>query len=189
MGLKADFEEVASSWTAAPWRVKLWLTLSLFLASNAIASLSETIFKWKGFILDAIDLYRSHISLPLRDLLVWLFSMHVQPRAIDVSMLVAIFGLASLRVAFYYPKRSDARKAELGAVVCVVGTIMVAIATSGKGPAFWFSLLIFLLSVLFSITSHIKHGGASALLWLVYVVAPFLAVGLVAAVNTGLSRS
>lgn len=35
---------------------------------------------------------------------------------------------------------------------------------------------------------HWRAGGATRLLWLVYIITPFAIVGLVAAVNAGLSR-
>jgi hypothetical protein len=83
MGLKADFDEVHMVWKTYPWRLKVWLGLSLFLASGSIASLSETVFRWKSFFLEAMSFYRAWISTPLASLLSDLFAFKV-PKATPI---------------------------------------------------------------------------------------------------------
>ena len=49
MGLKSEIDEIKNTWAEASPPVKAYLALSFFLSTSAIASLAETIVKWKGF--------------------------------------------------------------------------------------------------------------------------------------------
>lgn len=79
MGLKADVDEVLHSWSRSPWWMRVWLILSGFLAISSVASLAETVTKWKGFFKDAVSFYHDWISLPLRNLIAPLGPIHPSP--------------------------------------------------------------------------------------------------------------
>ena len=78
MGLKGDLQEVATVWEKSSWRVKAYLLLSAFLASGSIASLSDTVLRWKGFLRDALLFYQAYISDQLLRVLQFVFpTIHV----------------------------------------------------------------------------------------------------------------
>jgi hypothetical protein len=85
MGLKADLDEVRLAWPGYPWRLKIWLVLSAFLASASIASLSETVVKWKGFILDAVMFYQTWIADPFQKGLTAILQVPLQSRTPTTS--------------------------------------------------------------------------------------------------------
>lgn len=94
MGLKGDIAEVKAAWSQSPWWMKAWLCLSAYLAMSSIASLAETVVKWKGFILDAINFYRRCISFPIKDLLRPL-GLHLSEFQVDL-LIIYILVLASM---------------------------------------------------------------------------------------------
>jgi hypothetical protein len=55
---------VKQFWSVGPLG-KLLLLLFFFLSVSTIASLSDVIFKWKGFILEAINIYQEYFVAPL----------------------------------------------------------------------------------------------------------------------------
>jgi len=64
MGLKGDFEELVSSYKNVSLPSRLFLLVSFFMTISSIASLSDTIFKWKGFIADSLLFYRDFVVIP-----------------------------------------------------------------------------------------------------------------------------
>lgn len=65
MGFHSDYEEVVLVFHKVGPLQKVLLALSFFTSVSAIASLSETIFKWKGFILDAVAVYQDYFVAPI----------------------------------------------------------------------------------------------------------------------------
>lgn len=99
MGLKGDIEEVKSAWSKSPWWVRGWLSLSAYLAVSSIASLAETVVKWKGFIQDSINFYRTWINLPLRHVLRIHFDLNISENVTDI-VLIQIVCIVILYIAF-----------------------------------------------------------------------------------------
>jgi len=63
MGLLADLEELGSAWKKCSWLGKLLIAGVIFFFTLApLASLSDTVFKWKGFVLEALLFYREYVS-------------------------------------------------------------------------------------------------------------------------------
>ncbi|MCD9528442.1 hypothetical protein [Photobacterium carnosum] len=65
MGFHSDYEEVVLVFHKVGPLQKVLLALSFFTSVSAMASLSETIFKWKGFILDAVAVYQDYFVAPI----------------------------------------------------------------------------------------------------------------------------
>ena len=65
MGLKGDFEELTKSYKNVSNPSKIFLILSFFISVSSIASLADTIFKWKGFIADLLLFYRGFVVEPI----------------------------------------------------------------------------------------------------------------------------
>jgi len=66
MGFQSDYEEIVSAFGKVGLLNKLFIGISFFLTVSSVTSLSEGIFKWKGFILDAINMYQYYIVVPLK---------------------------------------------------------------------------------------------------------------------------
>ena len=188
MGLKSDFEEVSADWQKTPWRLKLWLILSLFLASGSIASLSETVAKWKGFILDAVNFYRGWFSEPLHDLLAQALRVSLPNGTSDALIVTTFLVSAGSRLYLHTGGPRVARNFALYTVVGAVTGAAAVVAMKGEStkPSGVVSALA-LVTVGVSIF-YWSMGGAARILWFVYLLSPFAIVGLLAAVNSGLVR-
>ena len=186
MGLKSDFEEVAADWQKTPWRLRLWLILSLFLASGSIASLSETVAKWKGFILDAVTFYRDWFSQPLHALLTQVLRTSLPNGTSEALIFIALLASASTRLYLHTGAPRLARKFALYTVTGAITGAAAVVALKGEStkPTEIVSALV-LVAVGVSCFYWI-NGGAAKILWFVYLLSPFAVVGLLAAVNRGL---
>src|SRR5438309_2265838 len=123
MGLKGDLDEVVTVWSRSPWRVKAYLAISAFLASGSIASLSDTVFRWKGFVSDALSFYQNHISDQLLRLLQFGFP-HVPRGASDLLILSVLYVSANLRVAYFSLPDSPPRAVARRAISAYIGSII-----------------------------------------------------------------
>jgi hypothetical protein len=190
MGLKADFQEVATVWNQSSWRVRIYLALSAFLASGSIASLSETVFRWKGFMADAVLFYQTYISGPLHRVLV-LFFAHVPEGVSHLLILSALYLGASLRVAYFAlpstKTRLVARRSVTGYVGAAIAVFIVGHYT-GRELDGMSALGFFLGSALAASFSYWRAGGAARILWFVHLLGPFVIIGLAAAFASGLAR-
>lgn len=191
MGLKGDFDEVAKFWRQSSWQIKAYLGLSAFLASGSIASLSETVFRWKGFISDAVLFYQTYIADRLQGLLN-LLMFHVPVGFSHYLILTAVYMGANLRVSTFALPGAKAQSVALRAIADYCG---VAIGISvllhfkaqeldGEG-----ALGLFIGSALGASFSYWRVGGAARILWFASLLGPFAIVGLVAAVANGLART
>jgi hypothetical protein len=193
MGLKADLQEVAMVWRRSPWRIKTFLALSAFLASGSIASLSDTVFRWKGFALDAILFYQLYISEPIRNLLQVIFvNTKVSAGAIHLVILSSVYLSANVRVAsFAVPAArcrsvaSSAISSYLGSIIAlIIGVFYSRLELSGE-----VATSVFAASALCASIPYWRIGGAARILWFTNLLFPFVLVGLIAAIMGGLMRT
>lgn len=185
MGLKSDVDEVTSYWSRAPWRVRIVLVLVLFLSSTSLASLSESVIKWKGFLLDALTFYRAHVLRPLTEVAQSLVGHPLSTTFLDNAVLYGLF-FAALTRALLLRNSSKLRKA--GDVV-FMGAIYAAMLWNLSGlrdnPG---ETSIWALYPLFLFCAYFITKGAERLLAMVYMLTPVLFVGVLAAVSLGLSK-
>lgn len=66
MGVKGDIEEASKLWKRSSLFTRLFVVVSVIVSSSSIASLSESIFKWKGFILEGLEFYKNYLVDPFR---------------------------------------------------------------------------------------------------------------------------
>lgn len=189
MGLKADIEEVTQFWGRSPWRVKVFLSLSFFLSTSSIASLSEAVFKWKGFFLDALAFYRLYVSGPVGLQVQHLLSYPLPPTFIDHSIILALFFSSMIRVMLYRQKTMSGKvNYTLIFLICYFGILHslaherhIAPTALQMSPAWTFFPAV-LLWLVFSLK------GAERLLAIAYLLGPPFAVGLLGAISAGLNR-
>lgn len=192
MGLKGDLQEVATVWKQSSWRVRAYLALSAFLASGSIASLSETVFRWKGFVRDALSFYQAYVSDQLLRVLQFVFAtVHVPEGVSHLLILSALYLGANLRVAIFAVPAARSRAVASRATSSYLGAMiamLIGMNFTGKELDGESALGLFLGSALCTSVSYWFVGGAAQILWLAYLLGPFAFVGLVAAVSSGLVR-
>ncbi|WP_164996844.1 hypothetical protein [Vibrio anguillarum] len=117
MVFHSDYEEVVSVFNKVGPLQKVFLVFSFFMSISAIASLSETIFKWKGFILDAVAAYQNYLVLPLihyAELGGLHYQEHEVHSAVILSTTVALgMRLLMLGQLFAFKKISEDRGSEI----------------------------------------------------------------------------
>jgi len=193
MGLKGDLQEVTTIWEQSTWRVKALLALSVFLASGSIASLSDTVFRWKGFVADAVALYERYVSGQLHQALQLLFSGVEIPTGVShLLILSALYIGANFRVAVFASPASKSRRIAYNSMADYVGStlgLLLGMHYAGgvleEGVAFG----IFVSSAALSSIRYWRAGGASRILWFAWLLGPFVLTGLVAAVTAGWNRT
>lgn len=190
MGLKADFDEVVEAWPKYSWMLRLWLILSAFVASGAIASLSETVFKWKGFVLDAVAFYRSFLSEPLAQF-IHARNPHLGPAIADALLLAAVSSLAQVVVSAGQNEPSSLRlRRELRLGILLVAYLSIGGMFQRPGPNPEALLVWWWLGILaWQLIQYIRLRGSTRLLGLSSLLFPFVLLGVAAAINTGLSRA
>jgi len=83
MSLKEDVGEVVNEWGKASWKGRALLLLGLLLSASSIASLADTVFQWKGFLLRGVDFYRTHIAVPTANLVADLVGRPITQEMVD----------------------------------------------------------------------------------------------------------
>jgi hypothetical protein len=63
-----DFKSAKFFWKDATLFTRVCIVLSTFITSGSIASLSDVVFAWRGFILDGINVYKAWVILPMQQL-------------------------------------------------------------------------------------------------------------------------
>lgn len=192
MGLKGDLQEVASVWEKSSWRVKAYLLLSAFLASGSIASLSDTVFRWKGFLRDALLFYQAYISDQLLRLLQFVFpTIHVPAGVSHFLILSALYLGANLRVAVFSVPAAKSRVVASRATSSYLGAtiaMLIGMSLSGNELSSDSASGLFLGSALAASVSYWFVGGAARILWFAYLLGPLFLIGVVAAISSGLLR-
>jgi hypothetical protein len=78
--------------------MKVAISIAIFLSISSIASLSEIIFKWKGFIFDAIEFYRHWIVQPLRNFASFFGLTYYSKAEVDSMIIYSMITATSLRI-------------------------------------------------------------------------------------------
>jgi len=191
MGLKGDLSELAVVWRSSPWRVKLFLAISGFLATSSIASLAEAVAKWKGFLLTGIAFHRQYVSEPVATALRDWLSLPLTRDRVDWIILYGLIMAATLRgIAFeLHNSRSRSRRI-LSAILLafVVTTACIAVFRVVRAPPVGRADLSPLVAayVFLFFWCSIPPREAWSLLVQVHLAVPPLLICLLAAINTGL---
>lgn len=185
MGLKADLEEVTGYWARSPWRVRVFLAIALFLSATSLASISEAVFKWKGFILEALDFYRQFIAGPIGSFVTTVTGLAVTPQWIDSAVLLGLFLGALARVTPFRHRTTIARLVDY-AVYAGAYLMMLALLLLESPSSTQYSVWLFYPA--FVLAAYLLTKGATRILAMSFMLFPVLLVGVLAGVNTGLSK-
>jgi hypothetical protein len=190
MWLKDDLEQLKQNWKQSPWWVRLWMVISLYLAVSSLASLSETVANWKGFFLDSVEFYREWLSGPLRKFFS-IFGLRYTSKMADILLLYMIFISSAIRasaVTMFKREDPDTRLTFWIAVVFVMGYSGFILYISSNRPDDWVGqALLVLLAISTVLQIFISIFSSTARIYLLHVAFTFLIVGVLGAVNAGLS--
>jgi hypothetical protein len=190
MWLKDDIEELKRNWKESPWWVKTWMAISMFLGFSSFASLSETVVQWKGFFLDAIEFYREWISGPLREFIAR-FGVQYTEDSLDLLVLASVLIGIIIRSFAVDVNWSDSGSKRLywlfslGMIgILALSFFLYANADRDPNPSgtLLAGVLVCIGGLLFA-----RHHRVGRLI-VVQIVFAAAAVGVLGAINAGLSR-
>jgi hypothetical protein len=185
MGLRSDIEEVTQYWSRSPWRVKLFLLLALFLSTSSLASLSEAVFKWKGFILDALVFYRTHLSHPFSEFVSRLSGHPVPAHFVDGAVLLGLFHATLIRALLLRRQSLPRRITDVAFFLLTYSAMLYVMADQPDRPN---ETTVWVLYPAFLLAAYVLTDGAERLLAMSYMLVPVLVVAILAAVSSGLAR-
>jgi hypothetical protein len=190
MGLKSDTDEIKNTWSRASPLVKVYLALSFYLTISAIASLSETIVKWKGFFRDALISYHHFVRGPIRELFFYL-KLDLSPVIIDYFVIYTLLISSFLRLLFV-ERKSNLKangiiKREL-ALQLFMGILFIALISRIERVPNYSSLALASIPILIVLLLPIHLGRAQKSAFYVPLLCAISAVGIMGAINSGISR-
>lgn len=185
MGLMADVEEVTQHWNRSPWRVKIFLAIVVFLSTSSLVSLSETVFKWKGFVLDALAFYRQWISNPGAELLTHTLSREIPPGFLDCVVLYGLFFGALTRALLLRNSSKMQRVADVAFMASIYAAMLYLLSNVKAEPN---ETTVLVLYPMFVLTAYVTTKGAERVLAMAYMVIPALGVCFIAAISAGLAK-
>lgn len=191
MSLIKDIEDAKELWRNASMVFKVFIALSIFLSTSSVASLSERIFEWKGFILDSIEFFRHWISVPISNILKKIgFSIE----RVEIEMITIIFLLFTSYTRWMWLSSSNGRSRSqllvsiLTSIIFAVVFALLIFFFSKQGInvdfwAFWVNVTIFLTMPIIFKLSNIEKIIYYYPIALAIIITLFLG-----AVNSGFSK-
>lgn len=185
MGLKTDFEEVTQYWGRAPWRVRVVLVLVFFISTTSLASLSESVIKWKGFIFDALTFYREYILRPIVEVVQRLIGHPLPIGFVDNAVFYGLFFAALTRALLLRNSSLKKRIADFAFIGASYATMLWLIFDSRESPN---APTIWVLYPMFLLCAYLITKGGERVLAMAYMLIPVFGVGILAAISAGLAR-
>lgn len=191
MGFFEDWTGYGKRWKRASLFEKTILVVLLVGTTSSITSLADNIFKWRGFILDGVEYYRSVISNPILDNLAKL-GISYPKEYIDIFILYSLLVSASFRHDVYKKKynKKEFRKELISRLLFLI--ILFIISSLGYTVFFWlgiaYVLLPFLILIPFLRNPLNKEVQRATLaMWGPLIFACFVVL-IMAAINIGLTK-
>ncbi|MEQ3632400.1 hypothetical protein [Thalassolituus sp.] len=183
MGLVGDLQEVRSLWADTSWKLRIVLVVSTFFAISSVASLSDLVFQWRGFILDGIQFYSNWITDPIRRFLAQL-GLILSGNSVDFLILSTLY-ISGLLRKFWL---DGAKTNILHAIFLAVLLCLLAVRLSGQasGPSIWGFLLITVTYLLTPIAW--KETTKEKFVYYAPISIAILVVLVLGAINSGLTR-
>ncbi len=187
MGLKGDIDELKEVWEGSSILFKVGMGLSVFLTISSVTSLSDAIFKWKGFVLDAVEFYRTNVADVIHELFA-IFDVHYTSSAIDFQILFSIFIVSFMRRLWLdtdFSKKDEVAMLIIGFVVlCGIYARNLFVLNGTQGPTEFKTLALILVFLLIPL---ILKYNKKAIYYLPFGSA-IVFVFILGAINAGLNR-
>jgi hypothetical protein len=190
MGIKSDFEEFRDLWNRGNFWLRGLAIVFLFIQVGSLASLSDTIFEFRGFIRDGIQLYEEWIRDPLKMLLSSLFGVRITSLHLNFIVWWGIVCGAQVRSYLTLPEKARAVGGAVGAVIAFIITQVLAFnILAGIHPSLSPTGVKVIVVTLIICTWYVSTSFKSKSVFYVSVLSPILIVGILAAISSGVSRS
>ena len=100
MSLFSDLNsDLRKEWRTAGPGKKILLSLSVLMTVSSLTSISDVVFRWRGFIADGVGLYHEYVREPLREVLSDPFSIDLSTGLADLLVLTLIGVVAHAKYA------------------------------------------------------------------------------------------
>ncbi len=205
MALFSDLKELKQEWKESSPAKKGLIILVLFLTTSSLTSLSDTVFKWKGFILEGMEFYRASISSPLLELFSYM-NLKLTEQLADFLIVYSLSVSGFLRLVLKEMQNSSVNQTRLHYAITIIANLTAIFIL--YGPAFLLIYLIkstnwniaFIYSVpigfmgfltLGAFLSHKRNSQENNNPLLIVwgpVIVGFTIVLILAAINSGLSK-
>ncbi|WP_281212834.1 hypothetical protein [Shewanella insulae] len=215
MKFENEYKELVKQfWSVGPLG-KLVLVLLFFLSVSSITSLSDVVFKWKGFILGAINIYQEYFVFSLTKIALYL-NMSYSESEINTAVFMSISVSVGMRMLMVgqkvaFKKINERYNSDLVPSLTVYKVIMwffpIAIwlwyGVTVQTPKFWFTALVFVFYPVFLVVPKVlmsKFDSENESYWekgefnyfkvyYSYVGAIILFVCVLGAINAGITRT
>lgn len=108
MGIHGDIEETKKLWSHASFPTKALLIVFTFLNFSSITSLADTVFKWKGFILDGVSFYQKWVRNPISEILSFIsVPQELTDYIISTVIMISIHNRTKTGKSKWYSERRD----------------------------------------------------------------------------------
>ncbi len=125
MGFKSDLTEATQDWKNTNPIVVIFNMLGIFGAISAIASISETIIKWKGLLKDFISAYQAYFRNPITELLTHI-NVHLTKEMADFLIVMGVILLTWFKAMYKGTDWAD-KGERLGTINATIFTASVYI--------------------------------------------------------------
>lgn len=190
MSFKSDLEEAKELWKNSSLITKFILGLSVFLTTGSVASLSDVVFKWKGFILDAIVAYRCFITEPISSIakLIGLSYSNIQ---VDTLILLSILFVSSARALGLRQFIEDFKRSPITEslfYLCIL-SLPISYGLSEINVLVIINFALVLVFIFIMSIAATKDGGIVAIKFLSPIIISISFTLILGAINSGLSRN
>jgi hypothetical protein len=188
MGIKSDLEEYRALWNQGSWGVRgldIVQIVQIFIAVGSLATLSDAIFKFRGFMRDGIQLYEEFIRHPLMILLSSIFNIRLNSLHFDFLVWWALVSGALYRSHLTTGENGKALGTVLSFIIGMALAInVIPVNAKPLSP----SGLIIVVGGYIICTWYISTNVKNKSVFYVFVLTPILIVAVLGAVSSGISR-
>lgn len=185
MGIQSQIEEWRAQWNRGSFEKKVVVIASIFIAVGPVASLSDKIFEFRGFMRDGILLYEEFIRYPLMILLSSLFKIQLSSMHFDFLVWLGLVCGAQYRSHLMVNDYGRATGTVLAFVISVALTINVL--TGNEKPLSPTETTIvfgaYFICIWF-MSTNVKNKSV----FYFYVLFPLFIVCVLGAISNGVSR-
>jgi len=189
MKWKKELDELKEDWKKYSLLTKIISSILFFISLSSITSLSDKIFKWKGFISDGMLFYRDYVKYPINESLRY-FGFNVNRDSIDLLIIISTICGAHIRY-FKYLEVSEVWK-DSSQTIKMFGVIWIGSVWVLLNPKYnqFIYFGVFILSFLLVYTTIIERKAPKNLLVLYLpIILCLLVILLLGAINSGLSKT
>lgn len=195
MSLKDDFEKLKEKWAALTLGWKIILSIMMISQALSIASIGDSVFAFKGFIVQGIEFYH-WVTDPIVAMLPKLISL-TRKEFDACALLLLYYGSFFKMMIAHSDFEGDALRSVLSLILtglCCVGVVVFAIHLGGAS----YVIAIVVAFICFSLSHILSEKILSSKLFqqsaaehrsvLMYMSIPVIIVLFIAAISEGLFR-